>query len=332
MAGNRSGVRRARWRAPKFGLAAAIAVAVAGWGCGGANAGAHANSPAGLTAEQIDADPLALLPASAIVVASVDARAFYTSGSVGAQFSALSEQMVPLGDEAGFKASRDVDRVILGAYSTEGVDVAAVVVGRFDEEKIKDAAESHAQTRSGGAIVQSQYAGRSVYTVANVGFSILTPKTALAGTETGIRRALDRIHDGQTTRDQPAWVLQAIGTPNAAAVLTADFTQPIASAALGSVSIPWANGMKVVRVVADFKPPGMHVAGTLTYADAPSAAAGASGIQQLGTLANLVALTGLAPRLQDLAVSTADANVQCAFSLDDSSMRGLLALVPRLAH
>jgi hypothetical protein len=270
-----------------------------------------------LTAEQIDADPLALLPASAIVVASVDARAFYTSGSVGAQLEALSEQMVPLGDEAGFKASRDVDRVILGAYSTEGVDVAAVVVGRFDEAKIKSAAEGHAQTRAGGAIAQSQYAGRSVYTVANVGFSILTPKTALAGTETGIRRA---------------WVLQAIGTPSAAAVLTADFTQPIASAALGSVSIPWANGIKVARIVADFKPPGMHVAATLTYADATSASAGANGIQQLGTLANLVALTGLAPRLQDLAVSTADANVQCAFSLDDSSMRGILAFVPRLAH
>lgn len=323
-------MRRGEWTTWAFAAAVAIATAVSA-GCGGGNAGAHANSPAGLTAEQIDADPIALLPANAILVASVDARAFYTSGSVGAQLEALSEQMLPLGDEAGFKASRDVDRVILGAYSTEGVDVAAVVVGRFEEDKIKKAADAHTQTRSGGVIAQSQYAGRAVYTVANVGFSILTPKTALAGTETGIRRALDRIHDGQKSRDQPDWVLSAIGTPNAAAVVTADFTQPIASAALGTVSLPWANGIKVVRLLADFKQPGMHVAGTLTYADGASAAAGANGIQQLGTLANLVALTGLAPRLQDLSVSAADANVQCAFSLDESSMRSLLALVPRLA-
>ena len=235
------------------------------------NQGLHAASPSELTAAQIDADPLALLPGSATVIATVDARAFYASGSLGAELAALSEQLVPIGDEAGFKASRDVDRVVVGTYSSEGLDLAAVVSGRFDEAKIRQAAEAHTQTRAGGLIAASQYAGHSVYTVNDVGFAILTPKTALAGTQTGIRRALDRVHDGKVKREVAPWAQSTIDTPNAAATVTADFAQPIATAAVGAFPLPWAKGLNRIRMVADFKPPGTHVAGTITYADAPSA-------------------------------------------------------------
>jgi hypothetical protein len=309
-----------------------LACVVVGIGCGGGGAGAHATTPNELTADQIDADPLALLPPAAVVLSTVDARAFYTSGTLGAQVAALSEQLVPIGDEAGFKVSRDVDRIAVGTYTAEGLDLAAVVSGRFDEAKIRQAAEAHTQTRGGGLIAESTYAGRRVYTVSDVGFSVLTPKTALAGTQTGIRRALDRIRDGQAKRDIPAWAQETIDTPNAAATLCADFAQPVASAAIGTISLPWAKGVDRVRAVADFKAPGMHVAGTITYVDAASASAGAGGLQQAATLANLVALTGLTPRLTDLAITTADTNVSCAFSVDDQSLRSLLTLLPKYVH
>jgi hypothetical protein len=301
-------------------------------GCAGGKGSVHATTPNELTAEQIDADPLALLPGSAMVVATVDARAFYTSDTVGAQLAAVSEQLMPIGDEAGFKASRDVDRVVLGTYASEGLDLAAVVSGRFDEAKIKQAAESHTQTRAGGLISASQYAGRNVYTVSDVGFTILTPKTALAGTQTGIRRALDRIRDGSPKREVSAWVQETIDTPNAAATVSADFSQPITSAAIGSFSLSWAKGLNRIRAVADFKPPGNHVAGTITYVDAASASAGAAGLEQAASMANLVALTGLTPRLGDLAIKTVDTNVQCSFSLDDQSLRNLAALLPKYVH
>jgi hypothetical protein len=295
--------------------------------CGGGNAGVHADLP--MTPAQIDADPLALLPASAAVVATVDARAFYTSGSVGSEVAALSEKLVPVGDEAGFKASRDVDRVVVGSYSAAGLDVAAVISGRFDEGKIEQAALAHTPTHAGGVITESTYAGRSVYTVGDVGFAILTPKTALAGTQGGIRRALDRIHDGHPKRDIAPWMQQTIDAPGAAATLCADFSQPMATAALGSISLSWAKGLEQVRVVADFRPPGMHVAGTIAYSDAASASAGASGIDQTATMANLVALTGLTPKLEGLSVSAVDTNVKVAFSVDDQAMRSLLVLVPK---
>jgi hypothetical protein len=314
-----------------FPIALGVAAASLTLGCGGGNQGLHAAS-AQLTADQIDADPLRLLPGSATVVATIDARAFYSSGSLGAELATLSEQIAPIGDEAGFKPSRDVDRVALGTYSGAGVDVVAVLSGRFDEAKIKQAADNHVTTRAGGALTVSQYAGRNLYAVGDMGFCVLTPHTALAGTQGGIRRALDRVKDGAQKREISDFAQQTIDTPNAAATVIADFTQPIDTAALGTIQIPWAKGIKGVRAVADFKPPGMHVAGTLTYADGTSAGAGANGIRQAGTLANLVAMTGLTPRLQDLNVNLADTNVQCSFSVDDQALRGILAALPRFTR
>jgi hypothetical protein len=306
-----------------------VVLAVLMAGCGGAGAGAHAASANELTADQIDADPLALLPGSAVTISTIDARAFYTSDTLGADLAALSERLMPIGDEAGFKASRDVDRIIAATYSSAGVDVAAVVSGRFDEAKIQQAAEAHTQTRGGGVIAESTYTGRRVYTVSDVGFTILTPKTALVGTQTGIRRALDRIHDGHPKREVPAWVQQTIDTPNAAATVSADLGEPITNAAIGALSLPWAKGVNKVRVVADFKPPGMHVAGTITYVDAASAAAGSSGLQQAATMANLVALTGLVPKLTDVTISTVDTNVECAFSVDEQALKKLAVALPK---
>jgi hypothetical protein len=297
--------------------------------CGGGGGG-HAQTPAELTADQIDADPIALLPGSPIGVAQVDARAFYASATVGAQLATLSEKAMPLGDEVGFKPSRDVDRVVAASYGSQGADVVAVFSGRFDESKITAAAEAHTTTKGGGTIVESEYAGRHVFAVGDAGFTVLTPKTALAGSQAGIRRVLDRVQGGKVSKDVPSWMLDTLATPSAAAAVAVDFTQPAASAALGSLPIPAAKNVKTARGVADFKPPGMHVALTLEYADAAAASSGANSLKQAATLEGLAAMTGLAPKLQDVAIASADANVQASFAVDDASMRKLLVLLPQL--
>src|SRR5690554_5742110 len=85
-------------------------------------------------------DALALLPGNAIGLGTVDARAFFSSQTFGAELSKLVEKYVPVGQEAGFLASRDVDRVTFASYSYQGIDAAAIVIGRFDEAKIKQMA------------------------------------------------------------------------------------------------------------------------------------------------------------------------------------------------
>src|SRR5262249_27019807 len=146
-------------------------------------------------------DAFALLPGSAIAVGTVDGRAFFASKTFGSELAKLVEKYLPLGQEAGFQASRDVDRVTFASYAFQGIDAAAVIIGRFDEAKIKQVALQHTPTKNGGMLVASQYAGRNVYTVSNVGFTILSPTKAIAGSESGIRRVLERIKDGRVKRD-----------------------------------------------------------------------------------------------------------------------------------
>ena len=94
-------------------------------------------------------DALALLPGNAIAAGTVDARAFFGSQTFGADLAKLVEKYVPIGAEAGFQASRDVDRVTFASYSYQGIDVAAIVIGRFDSAKIKQVAASQTPTKGG---------------------------------------------------------------------------------------------------------------------------------------------------------------------------------------
>jgi hypothetical protein len=311
-----------------------VAMAAASAGCGGSKDSVGvAHGPNDVNDAQIDADPMALLPSSPVVVASVDARAFFTSEGIGPQVARMSEKLIPIGDEAGFSASRDVDKVIAAAYSMQGVDVAAAISGRFDAQKIDQAAQAHTPTKGGGLIVSSQYAGRTLYTVNNVGFTILTPKTALAGTETGIRRALDRIKDGRVKRDFAPWIIATLETPGAELAVAADFvSQPLASASVGVFPLPWLQGMQMARILGDFKAPGMSIAGTLTYAEEAQASAGADGVRQAGNLANVVAMTGLTPQIKNLQVAADKKDVKYTLSVDDQSLRGLFAAMPSWIH
>ena len=93
---------------------------------------------------------------------------------------------------------RDVDRVVVGAYTTSGADAVAIVCGRFDPAKITAATQS----KGGTAIVHGMYAGRDTYAAGPAMYSVLTPKTVVAGTGDGVRRA--RANPGQEARARHA--------------------------------------------------------------------------------------------------------------------------------
>ncbi|MEO7112104.1 MAG: hypothetical protein ABI183_16795 [Polyangiaceae bacterium] len=303
--------------------------------CGGSNNkdAVSAHSSTELTADQIDADPIALLPGSAIAIANVDAKAFFGSQSLGPTVADLLQQYFPIGDEAGFVPKRDVDSVVAATYSLQGLDVAAVLKGRFDATKIQAAADKHTPMKSGGALVSSTYSGHAIYTLANIGFTVLTPSTVVAGTEAGMHRVLDRIHDGKHARDITPWMLETLSTKGAAFALAADFaTQPITSVAVGNLPAQWVKGLKAVRLVGDFKDSGTEIAGSLTYDTEDNASNGASGAKQLTTMANLASLTGLVPRLDNLDIHTEKTSLQYQFSVDDTALRKLLQNIPSLVQ
>lgn len=297
-------------------LAASIFATVAA--CGGKP---DANS-ASNAAKTVDSDPLALLPGTPIVVAVVDAKAFFGSAAVGQQAGALVQQYLPIGPDV-FVASRDLERVTCGAYSMQGADVACVLTGTFDEAKIKQAAFVRAQPVQGrpGLLVASQYAGKDVFTQQNVGFSVLSARTAVAGTEAGIRRVLDRVHEGRFERTVLPWMIQTLETQGSAAAVAADFaSQPAAQ--VGIREVPGSAGIRAFRAVASFKEPGFNVAASGTYADAPSANAAADKVRQNAQLLPFLALFGVTVKQFD--VKTEQSDVQITFATDDASLRKLL--------
>jgi len=294
-----------------------VAIVVAACGGKGARAGGAARA-------DLDADPLSLLPASAIVVASFDAHAIGASGSFGAQLASMADSLVPLGPDAGFQASRDVDRVVAAGYGSG--DVAAVLSGRFDEARIDQATTA----KDGAPIARGTYAGRTTYTAGRVSYAVLTSHTLVAGTSDGLRQVLDRVQSGKLARAVPPWVVDTLQTPGAEMALAADFaTQPIASAAIGSVKLPWLEGLRVARVIGNLEQPGMNLAATLTYADPDRARTAAGGVKLVDRWLQMFGPLLGGVTLRDMKVELDGADVRCSFAVDDHALSSLLGLANR---
>jgi hypothetical protein len=292
-------------------------LALLAFACGGKGAAAPEAKA------DLDADPFALVPGTAIVVASVDAKAVLASGSLGAPVAALAEKLLPLGPEAGFDPKRDVDRIVLATFATTGADGAAIVSGRFDEAKIT----AVTKTKSGAPITKTPYAGRTTYAAGAGVYVVLTSKTLVAGTSDGVRRILDRIAAGKLDRAVPDWMLQTLQTSGASIAVAGDFTtQPLAAAAIGPFKVPWVDGLQKARVLADLQTPGLNVAATLTYADAGRASSAADAMRGATAWLKLLGPLLGGVSLQTFDVKTTGGDVQCKIAVDDATLGKLAAL------
>jgi hypothetical protein len=281
-----------------------------------------------LPSDAIDKDPLALLPGKPVVLGVVDVPAFLAS-PLGNEINRLAGKYIPLGQETGFVLQRDLKRLVGGAYSLAGVDVVAVAQGNFNPDLIRSAVERNVMTPGGVPLVHSKYAGNDVFTAGNVGFTVVTLHTMLIGNETGMRRALDRIRDNRLAREVPEWMTKLIETPQAATVLAGDVaTEPRIAAAARMA--PFLAGLASFRIVGNFQPPGVNVAGTLSYNDAASAAAGANalrGLAQMSTITTVLAIFGMGAPIQNLQVENHDRDTSFVTSSDAESLARLLAQV-----
>ncbi|MGO9833198.1 MAG: hypothetical protein ACLP1X_03190 [Polyangiaceae bacterium] len=275
----------------------------------------------------IDSDPLAMLPPSAVVVARLDLRAVYADPSLGPQIAAITDPLIPVGDGSGFLASRDIDRVVVGVYATPGAQVAAVLSGRFDADRI-----AHAPRTTGGApIVGGSYGGFATSSVGGMTFVTLTPKTVVAGTNDGVRFVLDRLHQGAPERSLPPWIVETLETPGVTSALAADFaSQPVAAATLTNVNLPWLNGMRIARVIGNMQPPGLNVAATVTYGDPTLAQSAAGGMQSADRWLELFGPLIGGMKLQGFDASAEGNDLRCRFALDTQGLHTLLAMLPRI--
>jgi hypothetical protein len=314
-------------------FAALASVAMLGAGCSKKSTTVVKGPGTTTVVPTLDSDPYALLPFGAVMVASLDAKAIANS-TAGGDLLQLSEKVLPFAKEIDFEVKRDLDHAYIGLYSFSGNDTLAVLTGTFKEDKIEAAAQKGLNT-SYGTVVASTYAGRKLYTVANNGFCILTPRTALVGTEAAMRRALDRIQAGTIRREIAPWMNQWIiengGYP---VVVASDVTKQSFGKAVTN-ALPWIQGVQYVRARGRFNPDtSFGISGGLTYPDDAKATAAAQGLQNIPksfAIMGMLKMLGLDPLVRNMVVSSQGNQVNFATVIDEKNLRMLIQMVTGMA-
>ena len=309
-------------------LAALGTSAVAGLGCS-KKTNTVVTAPVAPTAKPtIDSDPVALMPFGALLVANLDAHLIANS-TFGGDLTALGERMVPFAQQIDFQIKRDLDHAYLGMYSFSGADFLGVMTGTFHPDKLEAAAGKGMDTPY-GVVVVSQYAGRKLYTVANNGFTILSERTALVGSEAAIRRALDRIQAGTLKREIAPWMGDWVTQPGYPVLVASDVTKQSFGKTVTNM-LPWVQGVQYVRARGRFNPDtSFGISGALTYPDGPKAQAAASGLSNISksfTIMAMLKIIGIDPLVRNMTVTPAGNDVQFTTVIDEKNLRTVLHLL-----
>jgi hypothetical protein len=276
-----------------------------------------------VTAADIDRDPLQLLPPGSIAWFHLDVSSTGES-DLGQYVLSDLEARFPLPDNAGFSLRRDVAQLNLATYSIQGLDFAGVALGTFDSAKISAAALEYRGGPLAPQLVKSEYAGRTLFTAQNVGFSILTAHTALFGNDIGMRRCLDRISDGRVADDLPSWVKELMVTPNAAFAFGGDLSGNAVTATLPR-RLALLEGASQLRAVGNFTPPGVNLAGTIQHADPTGARHSATALLEVGGSVNVYAqLLGLGQPIRKLETQAVGNDAQLVLAVDAAAIKVLM--------
>ena len=278
---------------------------------------------ADVTGPEIDRDPLQLLPPGSVAWFHLDVG---TAGQsdLGQYVLADLEARLPLPEGAGFSLRRDVSQLNVAVYSMQGMDFAGIAIGTFDPAKITAAALEYKGGSLAPPLVKTEYAGRTLFTAQSIGFSILTPRTALFGNEIGMRRCLDRIAEARVADDVPPWVKELLATPNTAFSLGGDLSANAVTAALPR-RLALLEGASQVQAVGNFTPPGVNLAGTVHHADPGAASRSATALLEVGGSLNVYAqLLGLGQPLRKLETRAVGTDTQVVLAVDGAAVKLLM--------
>lgn len=316
----RSLSRRARWA----GVALASALALGAGGCG-SKPEVILRTAAGVevTAEQIDSEPLWLLPPGGVGWFHLD-TALASRSELGRQIMADLQARLALPESAGLSLERDVRQLTVASYSMKGLDFAGVARGRFDVQRITAAALEYKGGPFMPQLTRAEYAGRTLFTAGPVGFVLVTPQTALFGNDVAIRRCLDRIAEARVADDLPSWAKELIAAPNAAFSLGLDLNASAITAAFPRRFAP-LRGASLARAVGNFDAPGINLAGTITHSDHEGARATATELLRAGGSLNMYGrLFGLGQPLQKMETRAVGNDTQLVLAVDGNAVQVLM--------
>lgn len=211
----------------------------------------------------IDRDSWGLFPAGALVWGQVDIQAL-SRAEFGPAILERAQRGVPLSRGAGIDWAKDVETAHFAVYASARGDVATVLKGRFDAQKLRAAITADPVTSSGEPISISKFAGAEVIHAGAWSLSILTSRTIAVGTEIGVRRILERVEEGRVARALPHWFEKMLQTAGGRAHLGVDLDAQPVPATIRS-ELDFLAGIRGARLIGNFESPGLNIAGTLSY-------------------------------------------------------------------
>jgi hypothetical protein len=279
-----------------------------------------------VTDADIERDPWALMPSGAYGWIYLDTQKLHAS-ELGAKFAALFKRRSFVPESAGFEPSRDLTALRIGLYAMQGADYAAIATGNFNPAQIEAAAQAGQRTPWGASLAKTSYSGRNVYSASTLAFSVLTPHTIVFGNDTGLRRVLDRVREGRLKHEVPSWFETLLGTESAPMVLAIDSkAQPISQAL--TEQLAFLDGLHSARVLGNFQPPGVNLAGTMSYADDQAAQRGATNLARVQDLLSsygwLMALIGIAQPIRRLEARAEATDTKFVCEVDSRAIGQLL--------
>lgn len=308
-------------------------------------------APRSVSPEAIDEDPFALLPPKILGLADVDLTAAFAT-SLGADLVGFLQRVFPLGPDSNLVVGRDATRMLGALYAMQGIDFCALVLGRFDVASIQRAIEARAAAGASAAFVRTRYGEHDIVTSGNTGFAVLSAKTLVCGSETCIRRVIDRIRFKRLERSIPAWMIAANESGRAPFHVVADFgagtvldrgPRPASKVARGTRSIatpiiesaayrfPFLSSLRLIRLRGNYAPPGLNFAGAFTYATPERAATGAEALKSASQLAQWANMFGAGGSLPPIQVAVRGQDVGFVQPIETEAARALLSLVKAYA-
>ena len=279
---------------------------VIGSACGNKPADSPINDA---TAIDVDADPLALLPSGGFAYVRVDLTRVRQDKALSDEVDAIAPGWGPFA-AAEFVPSRDLNSAVCTAYSATGLDGVCVLTGAFKADQIETAVATYQWPQAANQVlVKTVYQGKTLFTLANMGFTLLSPKTAIVGNESAIRRTLDRIADRKVVRTIESWALETLETKDADAALVVNADTDVAKTARERLPAPLQN-FRALRAIANVRGDRVNVASTISFADAAQAEKAEQAIAGGARLYALGTLFGKFPSLNDFEVKTVGSDTQ----------------------
>ncbi len=276
--------------------------------------------------DEVDRSPWALLPGGAVAWLHLTMSELQKA-EYGPTLIQIFEERFQFAEDADVHWASDVDSISGAAYATVSLDWLLIARGRFKKSQINSKTPPSSQSLSGLDVRERDYAGERMLTSGKVAFCVLTDQTIALGSETAVRRVIEKVVEGRLRSSIPSWFSELLGTEQNPLTLGLDLDSNPVPGVLKS-QLAFTDGLRAARVVGNFEKPGLNLSGAMTYSKPVRAKQAAEYLKkqesQLRRYSLLLRMMQLPQPIQRLQAEATDKHLQLAIELKGDSLFILL--------